>query len=692
MKPDQAKQKWAELLATRAVWDELCGRRTPVVVRFRRTLEIAKPLRGACLWVTASQRFTLYVDGELFARGPSRSDPSRWNVRQISLPALASGRHVIAVRAWHLGERSGIGQMGNRPFLLCCGVEATGRRIAGLCTGESEWKCRADESRDWIDRPFWEGRTPYFVAGSGERFTAAKAERQWNRLSFDDRPWAIATPISAETGANPWGNRPLEHELQPDPLPMMREKPVAFRSGLPRFRVRRNTSFATVLDRGSVTNAYPTVHFRGGKGARITLVWSESLYNADGTKRRHSDVAGARFFGTADELRLDGRKGQWQPLWFRSFRYLHVTVAAGKHDVWVERIGLAGTGFPLTVRIKPRLKSAEERRLWNVSVRTAQLCAHETLFDCPHYEQAQFSGDSCIQCLYHYLICKEDRLARKAIDDLHASRLPEGILQSRFPSQQVQVLPTFSLYWLAMLHDFHRHRGDGDFVRKYLATARGIVAWFLDRQRSDGMLGRIPYAPFLDWTPAFASGNAPQRPDGGSAILSLMLASACQRLAALERTCGYAELAQRWERSGRGLKHAAMQTCWDASRGMVADLPDRTTFSVHGQVEAILAGAVGAARGRAMLQQASGPDVTQPGSFYYRFYQWQAYLACGWEGRAEEFLQLWVECLKVSKLNTWPETAGENPRSDCHAWSVLPALVLAARKIARSGRPSQTRL
>lgn len=688
MSQRQSLSGWTQVLQTHGIWEERSGSRTPVAMRFRRVVRLQTGLKGARLWITASQRFVLYLDGKLLARGPARSDPSRWNVQEIRLPALKAGRHVFAVLVWHLGKRAGIGQMGNRPFLLCCGVDRHGRPIPDWSTSQSGWVCAPDLTRRRLPRPYWKGRCPYFPVGGGERFTAAQVDGDWTRLAFDHESWSLPIRISEETASNPWGNRSLEHELQPEPIPPMRETPITFAAGENQFLVAGRSTYSAVLDRGSVTNAYPTVRFSGGNGARVRLVWSESPYNADGSKRRRDDYASARFYGQHDELLLDGRPGQWQPYWFRSFRYLHVTAKTAGQPLHIEGIDLTATEYPLSIKVKPPLKSAEDRRLWDVSFRTAQMCSHETFFDCPHYEQAQFSGDSRVQALYHYTVCDDDRLGRKAIDDMHASRQSEGILQSRFPSQQVQVLPTFSLHWIAMLHDLLMHRRDKSFLPKYLPVAREIIDWFLRHQRPDGLLGRIPHAPFVDWSTAFPAGNAPQHANGGSAILTLMLASACQRMADLEQACGYPELVARWTRTRRVLATAAVQHCWDARRGLIADkdtrastrLGESPTYSVHGQVEAILAGAVPPARGRAMLQQAATTGVAQPGSFYYRFYLWDAYRACGWGSRAQEFLQPWITCIKTTGLNTWPETERVNPRSDCHAWSILPGLILAGRR------------
>jgi hypothetical protein len=99
---------------------------------------------------------------------------------------------------------------------------------------------------------------------------------------------------------------------------------------------------------------------------------------------------------------------------------------------------------------------------------------------------------------------------------------------------------------------------------------------------------------------------------------------------------------------------------------------------VHTQVQAVLAGAVGKAEGRRLLLAALADSaLTQPGSFYYRYHVLMALLAVDAGDRFFDLLlPSWQRCLRGTGLSTWPETDNNTPRSDCHAWSVTPALAL----------------
>src|SRR5437016_3278694 len=111
--------------------------------------------------------------------------------------------------------------------------------------------------------------------------------------------------------------------------------------------------------------------------------------------------------------------------------------------------------------------------------------------DTPYYERMQYVGDTRIQALISYTVGGDDRLPRQAIQAFNDSRIPDGITRSRYPSSMRQIIPTFSLLWVGMVHDFWMYRSDSDFVRAQLSGTRSVLDWFLQRQRADGLLTKI---------------------------------------------------------------------------------------------------------------------------------------------------------------------------------------------------------
>ncbi len=647
---------------------------------FRREFETSATVDEAVVWVSACQRFELWIDDVLIGRGPSQSDPSRWHVSPISVTNLPAGRHLCAVRVVNRADYAGIVQLGTEAFLL---VAPEDDRLSGLTSGE-HWIVRIDTATTPTPDPVWHGPTPYFVAGAGDRVLLRDLPAGWRLPQFDSSSWAQAKEIAPQWD-NPWGRYPADVILRPDPLPQMTDEPLSWARTIPEattpMKITRGSR--VVWDAGELVNAWPVIRLKGPVGAVVRLVWSEAPYTREGSKRHRDETEDAFFCGPYDEFVLSGEEKEVTTTWYRSFRYVEITVQSANGEVYLHEIALSRTSFPLAKPERPTeiptwVSEADAANLWEASWLTIRNCAHEVIMDCPHYEQAQFPGDSRIQAIYHYTLCDERRLGLKAIDDLHASRMHDGIVQCRFPSRQVQIIPTFGIYWIMMIEDYLRFGGPREDVEPYSTAVLGVVQWFERLLGPSGLLGRVPHAPFIDWSPAFRAGNAPQEPNGESSILTLLfsrgLRSASRIFAVMGEPPGLIAL----DSLADSLVEAVVRTCWDKHAGWFRDTVSGPTFSQHAQIEAVLAGAVRGEDARDLMSRAlNSATLGGIGTLYYRFYQVEALMRCGLSESMPQVLSSWTKTLRREGLTTFPETELPNPRSDNHAWAITPALAIA---------------
>jgi hypothetical protein len=80
----------------------------------------------------------------------------------------------------------------------------------------------------------------------------------------------------------------------------------------------------------------------------------------------------------------------------------------------------------------------------------------------------------------------DERLLRNAINQMNDSRRPEGVTLSRHPSYTPQYIPTFSFWYIGMLHDYMMYGRDSSFVKNKLAGERQIMSYFRNYQQPDG--------------------------------------------------------------------------------------------------------------------------------------------------------------------------------------------------------------
>jgi alpha-L-rhamnosidase len=293
----------------------------------------------------------------------------------------------------------------------------------------------------------------------------------------------------------------------------------------------------------------------------------------------------------------------------------------------------------------------------------------------------QYIGDTRIQALISYAVAGDDRLARQAIQAFNDSRVPDGLTRSRYPSSVTQMIPTFSLLWIGMLHDFWMYRGDNQFVRAQIAGSRTVMDWFLDKQRPDGLIGQIAWWPFVDWGKDFGFGMPPADADGGSSPITLQYIEALRYAAELEATFGDPIRVQRYHEAESRAVAAIRKLCWNNSYGLIADTPTQKHYSQHANILGVWLDVIPAEKQKDVLTKilstsdagftASGPvpDMTKA-TYYFRFYLARALDHAGLGDRYLDLLQPWRDMVALG-LTTWAEQP-EPTRSDSHAWSAHP--------------------
>ena len=239
------------------------------------------------------------------------------------------------------------------------------------------------------------------------------------------------------------------------------------------------------------------LEYSGGAGATIRMGYAEALYTPAAAKARpdkgnRNEVDGKEFVGNYDLVVADGgRNRRYSPLWWRTYRYLELTIETQGEPLVIDDLHGIYTGYPFERRSQIETGSAVVPQILDVGWRTARLCAHESYMDCPYYEQLQYAGDTRIQALVSLYTAGDARLVKNAIAHLNDSRTAEGATMSRAPTRQQQYIPPFSLWWIGMVHDYYMYVDDPAFVREMLPGVRAVLQFFAAAtRRPTGRSGR----------------------------------------------------------------------------------------------------------------------------------------------------------------------------------------------------------
>jgi hypothetical protein len=438
-----------------------------------------------------------------------------------------------------------------------------------------------------------------------------------------------------------------------------------------------NTRATLLLDQGHLTNAYAVLETSGGRGSTITLTYAESLQDAQGNKGNRNEIDGKTIEGVRDVFRPDGGDLRaHQTLWFRTYRYVQMDIETKGAPLRIHDLHGIFTAYPFELKARFESDLPWLADMWEMNWRVARLCASETYFDTPYYEQNQYVGDTRIQALISLYMSGDDRLMREAILQFDLSRSPEGITASRYPSDRRQYIPTFSLLWVAMVHDYWTHRDDPSFVRSMLPGVRSAISWFEARVDETGLVGGIPWWPYVDWAPTWPVGVPPGGKEGHSTIIALQYAYALERAALLEDALGLADEAARNRQRAQAARHAVRSRAWDADKGLFRDAPGGSLYSQQTNIMAVLVDAVPAGEQHSVMERVLSDKTLTQATYSFGFYLFEALAKAGLGGQYVERLTPWKGMLAMG-LTTTPETP-EPTRSDSHAWSAHPNYGLLA--------------
>jgi len=663
--------------------------------------------------VSADNRYRLFVNGAEVSSGPQRSDVMHWRYETIDLaPQLHAGRNVIAALVWNWGAARPVAQHSHRTGFL---LQGNSRAEAALVNSGYGWRLLVDSAYAPIVLTS-AAMGNYYAAPPGDSIDGARYPWGWEKPDYDDSAWHVVAPPARTSDAAPlaafdnaagggvvglakrWAMQPGDYgevtgwQLEPRSIPAMEETlqrlahvrratgvttDGAFLRGDGDLVIPPRTTATLLLDQSHTTNAYPVLETSGGARSTVRLTYAEALVDSAGRKAHRDSIDGRSVRGVWDVFRPDGgARRRFQSLYWRSFRYVQLEIVTADEPLRVHDLHGTFTAYPFTERARFASDLPWLADMWRMNWNGARIGAFETYMDTPYWEQLQYVGDTRIQGLISLYVSGDDRLLRQAIEQFDRSRIPEGLTTSRYPSAVTQIIPPFSLIYVAMVHDFLLHRGDSAFVRERLAGVRGILDWYARRVDGTGMLGPMPHWNYVDWTNPWPRGVPPGADNGHSATITLLYAYALQRAAELEEGVGIRGAADTYRARRASVLAAVRAHAWDARRSLFKDSPDTVSYSQQTNVLAILTDAAPVAEQRALMQRVLSDTTLTRASYYFGFYLLEALRKAGLGDRYIEQLAPWQGMLRLGLTST-PENP-EPTRSDTHAWAAHPNYGLLA--------------
>lgn len=687
------------------IWDEkqpeLEDEMNHKLVYFRRSFNIEEGVNPTLtIDITADSRYRLFVNGQSVSVGPCKGDNHVQYYETIDVSDyLVSGKNVLAVKVmrypssepFKMGDAGPISVWRSQSaglFVEASLKDENGLELEALHSG-ANWFTLRDSGYKHIAKPFIEWM------GGVEVVDGAAVPHGWMDIQFDDSDWKPAIPF-AETRnfagiLSPWN-------LVPRPIPFMYETERDFqqviksegvdheqvnsfiRNETLNLKIPSNEKVVMEIDAGELMTGYLTLGMTNGRNSTIRIKCAEGYEPLESDIQRrikdNREDSSGKLVGESDTYYVAGSGNDqyvetYEPFWFRTFRYVQLEVETSDEPLELQFFNYRETGYPLEVKATFESSDEQLNQLWDMSVRTLKRCMHETYEDCPYYEQLQYAMDSRLMMLFTYLTSADDRMPRRTINDFYRSRQSTGMLQSRYPSMQPQVIPSFALYWIDMIDEHYSFNGDKEIIETYRPAIIELLDWYHERLTPDGIVGVTSnrFWTYFDWVEAWPLGSPAESLDRPMYLLSFMYAASLRKASDLMRVTGWNDVATTMDERADHIGNALRKSAWNEDKKMFRDLPDTEIYSQHTQVMAVLADVVKGKEAKELMERTLSEEMNQV-TLPFSYLLIQALKKTGLHHRIFGLWDRWRAFLSQG-LTTLPETE-KNPRSDCHAWSSVP--------------------
>jgi alpha-L-rhamnosidase len=523
-------QKW------HAQWIWLSKGNSANAMLARRNFVLDAQPDAAEIKITATDRYSLFINGQFVGRGPARCAPHHqsfdtYDVRDI----LKEGNNNISVKVHFLKTERYSYQHDLRPGLLSQLDMGTGDGSFSIIT-DKNWKVKADLS--WIDDTPVMARFHHFEA---DRIDFREAESDWNKIQFKDSGWANAYPLLRNEGWPSVQKNELAHPLTPPWTTLVRRDiPYLKEAFLPAQKVTNfdkinlankepNGALVTnavdlfgssdlqlkeftdkqgtitlpktgeaecwllIYDFGELKNSFAQLDIQAAAGTVVDIMYApyalDSLfsYNMLETEFR-------------DRIILSGGANQWEAVFFKPTRYLAVAVKNSSGNVQISKIGLNQISYPFEDRgIVQSNGDQWIEDYWEASKKTLRVCTTDGYTD-NYRERRQYVQTGYYATLGNYWTFADRPLQRRLLLQAAQEQYANGVMPSYAPlfNKDYMVIIESSFFWIRGLRNYLLYTGDYEFVNEMLPTAFKTIEYLYSFTDSLGLFTNPPYAYWLD--------------------------------------------------------------------------------------------------------------------------------------------------------------------------------------------------
>ena len=446
-----------------------------------------------------------------------------------------------------------------------------------------------------------------------------------------------------------------------------------------------------IYDLGKECCGFLRVKFRAPNGEKLRVTFGEHLL--DGTVR---DKIGNRDFSV--ELIGNGKTVEFMGTFRRlGCRYLQVYCEG---DIQIEEIGIQEVEYPFTV--KPyEIDNELRRKIYETSVRTLQLCAHEHYEDCPWREQAMYIQDSRNQMLCGYYAFDNVEFARSSILLMLSGQREDGLFELCFPAKVEFTIPSFSLSFPAIVLEYTQATRNTEIAETAFGTIERMLAFFLTRLQENGLFKTVSDKTlwhFYEWAGDldgnfFSEDESEKVRNGYDVLINAFLSWACSKTVKICNVLGRFDSAKYYQEIVSSINQAINRVFFDDKNKIYKTYEEGNSYSQLANALCILCGACPKEDLQTVAEKiAYGYDGWVENTLSMNIFRFDALLFADRKKYSAFVLQeidkIYGRMLDCGATSFWETEKGasdfDGAGSLCHGWSAIPIYYYHVLKIVKN--------
>ncbi len=597
--------------------------------------------------ISADDYYFLYINGRFVGSGPSPAYPWHYYYNDIDISQyIKSGENTIAVHTYYQGLINRVWVSGDHRHGLICQIFCDGNEVLA---SDGSFKCVRHTAYSVHDIAVKAHKTLFC-----ETIDSNSAQIGFEKPDFDDSGWQFARQ-----------REHVDYTLCRQSAPML----VHYKIKPQTITKDKNAIF---IDIGREIIGYLNIVAKGNKNDTLTIRYGEEL-NDDGSVRY--DMRCNCLY--EDRWILSGKADSFCAFDYKGFRYAQILTP---EDVDITDIHVTVRHLPFECVCNPDFNDSTLAKIWELCKNTIKYASQECFTDCPTREKGQYLGDACISAVaYAILTGNPEPLKKTIVDFAQSAKICKGLMAVSTCSF-MQEIADFSLCYPLVVLWYYKLTNDLSFIEKILPTVEGILDYFKDYERNDGLLAGVHEKwNLVDW---------PQNMrDDYDAVTEGEIGDSCHNvinafyIGAQKCLNKMYTLLNMPTRDITRCESAFVKEFFREKTGLFADEPSTDHSAMHSNAIPLLFSiGITDENKDGIISFLKKKPITDCGT-YFSFYVLQALKQ---NGEIESVLQkikdegAWLNMLKEGATTTYEAWGKEQKKNTslCHPWSTCPILIL----------------